>query len=348
MKKFILMFALMVSAVMSANAQIATENSNALDNIGIGVTAGVSTPLDFNSIFPLNTVVGLKVTKDFTPVIGIQIEGLAILNDNHFSNIKTTVKATNVGLNGALNLSNAIWGYKGTPRTFEVSAIGGLGWLHTWTTSANNLTAKTGVDVAFNFGKTKAHSLVLTPAVYWNLNKFNNIKFDKRGSQLALTLTYVYHFKTSNGTRHCKTYDVGARMGEINRLNGALEECEKREPKVVEKIVEKFVPQEAPKTAAVSVATKNGEEWVVTFGTASAKLSDEAKFILNQVGNDAIVDVTATASKDGSKTFNQKLSEKRAKVVADFLTKRGVKVNSAVGKGVDPIKGKTAVVTTVQ
>ena len=347
MKKLILMLALF-SAVISANAQIATENSNALDNIGVGITAGASTPLDFNSVFPVNPNVGLKITKDITPVVGIQIEGLAILNDNHFSDIKTAVKATNVGLNGALNLSNAFWGYKGFPRTFEVSAVGGLGWLHTWNTSVNNLTAKTGLDFAFNLGKKKAHSLVLTPAVYWNLNKLGQIKFNKHASQLAVNLTYVYHFKTSNGTHHFKTYDVGAMLDEISRLNGALDECEKREPKVIEKIVEKVVTVEAPKTAAVAVASKNGEEWVVTFGTASAKLTNEAKFILNQIGNDAIVDVTATASKDGGKAFNQKLSEKRAKAVANYLTNRGVKVNSAVGKGVDPTRGKTAVVTTAQ
>lgn len=348
MKKLFLMLAL-ISAVVSANAQIATENSNALDNIGVGVTAGVSTPLDFNSIFPVNPNVGLKITKDFTPAIGIQIEGLAILNDNHFSDIKTTVKATNVGLNGVINLSNAFWGYNGTPRTFEVSAVGGLGWLHAWNTSANNLTAKTGVDIAFNFGKTKAHSIVLTPAVYWNLNKFNNIRFDKRGSQLALNLTYVYHFKTSNGTHHFKTYDVGAMLGEINRLNGALSECENRPPKVVEKVVVKEAPvQTALATAAVAVATKNGEKWVVSFTNGSAKLSNEAKFVLDQVGNDAIVDVTATATPIGGKEYNQKLSERRAKAVADYLTNRGVKVNSAVGKGADAKSGKTAVVSTLQ
>lgn len=337
------MFALMLG-VVSANAQIATENSNALDNISVGITAGVSTPLDFNSIFPVNPNVGIKLQKDFTPAIGLQVEGLAILNDNHFSDIKTAVKATNVGANGVFNLSNIFCGYKGTPRTFELSAVGGLGWLHTWNTSINNLTAKTGLDIALNFGNTKAHSIVLTPAVYWNLNKLGSIKFNKHASQLAINLTYVYHFKTSNGTRHFKTYDVGAMLDEISRLNGALDECEKREPKVIEKVVEKVVTVDAPKTAAVAVAAKNGEEWVVTFSTASAKLSDEAKFILNQVGNDAIVDVTATASKGGSKAFNQKLSEKRAKAVANYLTNRGVKVNSAVGKGIDTEKGRSAIV----
>ena len=343
MKKILLMLALFSAVVNGANAQIATENSNALDNLSIGVTAGVSTPLDFNSVFPLNTNVGLKVGKEFTPAFGLELEGIAFLNDNHFNDIKTAVKATNVGLSGVFNLSNIFGGYQGTPRVFELKTVTGLGWMHAWDTPNNFLTAKTGLDLAFNLGKKRAHSIVITPAVYWNLNKFGDIHFDKRGSQLAVNISYIYHFKTSNGTHHFKTYDVGAMISEIDRLNGALSECESREPKVIEKIVE--VPAQAETSI---VATANGEKWVVAFANASSEITPEGAFVLNQIGNDAIVDVVATASPIGTKAFNQKLSEKRAKAVADFLTNRGVKVNSAVGKGIDPVSGRTAVVTMAQ
>ena len=337
MKKILLMLALF-SAVVTANAQIATENSNAFDNVGVGVTAGVSTPLDFNSVFPLNTNVGLKITKDITPVIGFQIEGLAVLNDNHFSDLKTAVKATNVGLNGALNLSNFFWGYKGTPRVFEVSAVAGLGWLHTWNTSENSLTAKTGLDLAFNLGKKKVHSLVLTPAVYWNLHKIDAIQFNKKGAQLALNLSYIYHFKTSNGTHHFKTYDVGAMNNEINYLHGKLDECEKREPKLVERIVEK------------KVAVPTNTEWFVQFAQKSAELTAEAKATLDKIGENLVVDVIGTSSPEGDAEFNQRLSEKRAAVVADYLTKRGVKVNSWAGKGVyiGRATNRLAIVTVAQ
>lgn len=343
MKKLFLMLALF-SAVMSANAQIATENSNALDNISLGITVGASTPLDFNSIFPLNPNVGLKIQKAFTPAFAIQAEGLAILNDNHFTDIKTAVKATNVGANAVFNLSNIFGGYNGTPRTFEVSTVTGLGWLHTWNTSLNNISAKTGLDLAFNLGSKKAVSIVVTPAVYWNLNKFGDIHFNKHNSQLAVDLTFVYHFKTSNGTRHFKTYDVGAMLDEINRLNGALEECEKRshDTIVVDKVVEKIV--EAAPTNAV-LTDYDGKKWVVTFETGSSRLSIEDMFILNQIDRDATVDIVATASPEGTAEFNQKLSEDRAKAVAEHLSNRGVKVNSAVGKGVDATSGRTAVVT---
>lgn len=324
MKKIFLMLAL-ISAVVSANAQIATENSNALDNISLGVTAGVTTPLDFNSVFPLNTVVGLKVQKDFTPVIGVQIEGLAIFNDNHFGDLKTAFKATNVGLNGVINLSNAFWGYKGTPRTFEVSAVGGIGWLHEFDSKDNSLTAKTGLDLAFNLGKAKAVSIVLSPGVYWNLNRGGSIEFNKHNAQLAVMGSLVYHFKTSNGTHHFKTYDVGAMNNEINYLRGKLDECESREP---QKVVVKEIVEVPGKVAPVEPTT-----WEVEFEFGKADLSVDAKAILDTVGDNAVVDIVGMASPEGSDKFNKKLSENRAKAVADYLTSRGVKVGKTVGVG---------------
>ena len=257
---------------------------------------------------------------------------------------KTSVKATNVGINGLFNLSNIFGGYKGTPRAFEVSTVTGIGWLHTWNTSANFLSAKTGLDLAFNLGKKKATSVVFTPAVYWNLNKVGHIHFDKHNAQLALNLSLIYHFKTSNGTHSFKTWDIGAMLNEISYLQGKLDECESKEPEV--RVVEKIV--EVPVTKDVATIKTNNETWVVAFATASSVLTNEAKFVLNQIGNDAIVDVIGTASPDGSAAFNQKLSEMRAARVKDYLEKRGVKVNSAVGKGVDIETGRAAIVKTLQ
>jgi len=346
MKKFIFILALF-SAAIGASAQIATENSNALDNISLGVTAGVSSPLDFNDALPFNTNFGLKLQKDFSPKFGLQLEGLAILNDNHFGDIKTFVKGTNVGANGAFNLSNIFCGYKGSPRPFEVSAIAGLGWFHAMSTSVNNLTAKTGLDFSFNLGKKRAHSLVLTPAVYWDLTgnyPSHKVQFNNNHAQLALNVSYVYHFKTSNGTHHFKTYDIGAMNDEINRLRGALDECEKMQPKVIEKVVE-------VKTSANNdvVSVKSGQNsWVVMFATNSWELTKESQFVLNQIGNDTIVDVSATASPDGREDYNQKLSERRARVVADYLESRGIKINSCVGKGESAETGRSAIVKTLQ
>ena len=135
MKKFIFTLAIAMMAVIGVNAQTATEDSKVLDNTYVGVEAGVSTPLNFNSMFPVNPAVGVKLGKEFTPVFGLEVEGVAILGDNFYrdgvngsipaagafnvhkaGSVNTFVKATNVGLNGVINWSNLLLGYKGTPR----------------------------------------------------------------------------------------------------------------------------------------------------------------------------------------------------------------------------------------
>ena len=72
--------------------------------------------------------------------------------------------------------------------------------------------------------------------------------------------------------------------------------------------------------------------------------------MLDTIGEDSIVDVIGTASPEGSKEFNQMISEKRAAVVADYLTKRGVKVNSWEGKGaqIGLATNRLAIVTTTK
>jgi len=353
MKKILLMLALFSAVVSGAKAQIATENSNALDNLSIGVTAGLSTPLDFNSVFPLNTSVGLRATKGVTPIFGAQLEALGVLNDNHFGDIHTAFNALNINGNLVTNLSNAFGGYKGTPRVFEINAVTGLGWLHACGPVENNFVAKTGFDLVFNIGKKKAHSIVITPAIMWNLTHPGNFQFSNAHSQLGIGISYVYHFKNSNGTHHFKTYDVGAMIGEIDRLNGAnaqlekdLDACLKREPVAVEKVVEKVI--ENTKTEVVE--DKVQTEWIVQFSQGGAILTKEAKTILNTIPENTIVEVVGTASPEGSKEANQRISEKRAAVVADYLTKRGVKVSSWEGKGVQigESTNRLAIVTIVQ
>jgi outer membrane protein OmpA-like peptidoglycan-associated protein len=325
MKKIFLMLALF-SAIVSANAQIATENSNALDNLSVSGTFGVTTPLDFDNVFPMNTTFGFAFSKGITPVFGTQLEFLTSLSDNHVGNARTAFKNANIGVNGVLNISNIIGGYIGRPRSFEVSTVGGLGWHSAFDGGRNNISLKTGSDLAFNFGKKKIHSLVITPAIYWLLrNDDGRIQFNNHNALVSLMATYVYHFKNSNGTHHFKTYDIGLmnseieyQRGRIDQLKSDLKECMDRKPTVEKK----------------TEVTINKNDWTVEFEQGKADLSDNAKTILNSIGQDIIVDVIGTASPEGTPEFNQMISESRAEVVANYLTKRGVRVNSWKGIGV--------------
>lgn len=340
MKKiFVMMMALVMSLGM--NAQIATENAKVLDNTFVTVNGGVATPLDFNSVFPLNASAGLAVGKMFTPVWGAEVEGTAWFGSHFFGDANSrfdwygtghnVVRGTYVGVNGLVNLTNLFAGYKGTPRTFEVSTVLGTGWAHTFAANvdddaSNDLAVKTGLDFAFNLGKTKAHTVSVRPAVLWNvtakeLPRTMGAQFDKRGAQLYLGVAYTYHFKTSNKTHHFKTYDVGAMMDEINMLKEDL--AKKPKQVVVEKEVEKVVEKEVATDTNVTVYFTKG----------SAKLSDNAKAALDKLGQNAVVDVKGYADEVGPEKFNQTLSEKRAKTVADYLESRGLKVNTTTGYG---------------
>lgn len=339
------MFALLISAVVGVNAQTAYQSAKVFDNVSIGVTGGISSPLNFNSVTPFNTNFGIRLQKDFTPVVGVQAEGLAFVNGNHFANdVNTWVKATNVGVNGVLNLSNLIGGYKGSPRVFEVSTVTGIGWLYKWDTSSNYLSSKTGVDLAFNLGNEKQHSIVLTPAVYWNLSSGNGVEFNRNHAQLAVNVAYVYHFKTSNGTHHFKTYDIGAKNDEINKLKEKLAS----EGKKNQSLIEKNTKLNSQLAALNSKGDTLNMKWVVEFEQGKSELSSKAKEELkNVIDAKKLVCVVAKASPEGSKDTNKKLSDERAAVVTKYLTDNGVTVKKSEGVGAESKYSNRVVLITL-
>lgn len=339
------MFALLISAVVGVNAQTAYQSAKVFDNVSVGVTGGISSPLNFNSVTPFNTNFGIRLQKDFTPVVGVQAEGLAFVNGNRFANdVNTWVKATNVGVNGVLNLSNLIGGYKGSPRAFEVSTVTGIGWLYKWDTSSNYLSSKTGVDLAFNLGNEKQHSIVLTPAVYWNLSSGNGVEFNRNHAQLAVNVAYVYHFKTSNGTHHFKTYDIGAKNDEINKLKEELVS----EGKKNQSLIEKNAKLNSQLASLNSKGDTLNMKWVVEFEQGKSELSSKAKEELkNVIDAKKLVCVVAKASPEGSKDTNKKLSDERAAVVTKYLTDNGVTVKKSEGVGAESKYSNRVVLITL-
>lgn len=356
MKKFLITLAIAFMMAFSANAQIATENAKLTDNVYVTLSGGVATPLDFNKMFPVNPTATLAIGKEFTPVWGAEIEGTAWFGshancshassmprfDSYFSH--NAVRGSYVGLNGTVNLSNLFDGYIGTPRVFETKLVGGIGWAHMFspneTNNANNyLGAKTGLDFIFNLGNSKAHSVSIKPAVLWNLSapgqKNGNMSFNKMGAQLSIGIGYTYHFRTSNGTRHFKTYDVGAMQNEIAYLNSELA----KKPKEV--IVEKTIP--ILKEVPVAIV----KDACVFFEFDSAELDDRAKTELDKIGQNGVYDIDGFASIEGSNEYNLELSQRRAEAVKKYLEGRGCKINKAIGRGVmfGPSTGRVAIVT---
>lgn len=325
----------MMMAVFTVNAQIAIENPKLFDNTYAGVNVGITTPLSFNSMFPVNTVFGIKFGKELTPIFGTEVEFQTFFNENNYPEwTKTFMKGTHLGLNGTVNLTNLFMGYRGTPRTFEVKTNMGLGWLHRFNVNSNALTAKTALDFNFNLGAMKQHTLSVTPGIFWNMNESGKIQFNKKYAQLGVFVGYAYHFKTSNGTHHFKTYDVGAMQDEINMLRDELQKKPKEVVTTVTNTVTEYV-------------TGFGVKETVFFAFDSYELDDVAKSTLDQLGTDGTYVVRGYASNEGSTEYNKELSLKRAEAVANYLQSRGATIKSVEGLGVvfGPTTGRVAVVT---
>ena len=351
MKKLVLLFAAVALAV-SVSAQTVTE-SNTFDNFYMGLNGGIATKTTQNSwMGNLNPNVGLRIGRYFTPVFGLAVESNAYFSNKPYASTGTAVRFLNTSLLGTVNLSNWCGGYPGEPRAFELVAIYGLGWGHLFGNSNlyknvlnhDNMTSKAALDFTFNLGTQKAWQLYIEPAMVWGLNDDGNtnsalgryyrmgqgeIKYDINRSMFQLNAGIVYKFGNSNGT-HNFTIAQLRDQSEIDGLNAQINDLRDQlaqKPKEVIKEVVKEVPGDNKEVRVENLV-------FVTFAQGKYELTKDAKKALNSVASGRHVQIVGTASPEGSVEVNQKLSENRAKVVADYLQKNGVIVDDATGKGV--------------
>ena len=367
MKKLVLMLAA-ASMAASVSAQTVAE-SKTFDNIYVGINGGVATKTTGHKwLSDLDPNAGIRVGRYFTPVFGLAVEGNAYFSNKPWGSTGTVVRATNVSLLGTVNLSNWFGGYKGEPRVFEVSALYGLGWAHLFTNDKafkeltsgqrNRMTSKAALDFAFNFGSEKQWQVYVEPSINFAFlgqptKKTARIKntvppttelvdyttdysykagsnagqpaYNINNSFVQLNAGVVYKFKNSNGT-HNFTIVTPRDQAEIDALNAQINELRNRKPEVITKEVVKEVP--AVKEFTVSDLV------FVTFAQGKYALTNDAKSALNNIKEGSHVQVVGTASPEGSKEINDRLSQARADVVANYLKARGVNVDEATGKGV--------------
>ena len=380
MKKLVLMLAA-ASMAASVSAQTVAE-SKTFDNIYVGINGGVATKTTGHKwLSDLDPNAGLRIGRYFTPVFGLAIEGNAYFSNKPWGSTGTVVRATNASLLGTVNLSNWFGGYKGEPRTFEVSALYGLGWMHIFSNNKefkaatsenrNRLTSKAALDFAFNFGSAKqfqfyvepsinfaflgkshSHNVAVTPAGvtypetsygygYKATAQAGQPAYNINNSFVQLNAGLVYKFANSNGT-HNFTIVTPRDQAEIDALNAQINELRNRKPEVITKEVVKEVPSVKVKELSVSDLV------FVTFAQGKSNLTREAKAALNNVKEGSHVQVVGTASPEGSKEINDRLSQARADVVANYLKSRGVNIDDATGKGVQGVTSNRLAVVYVK
>ncbi|MDY6241730.1 MAG: OmpA family protein [Prevotella sp.] len=346
------LFTLIAAAVIAAGASAQTvEESKTFDNIYVGINGGVATKATGHAwLKGLDPNFGVRIGRNFTPVFGLAVESNAYFSNKPWKSNGTAVRALNTSLLGTVNLSNWFGGYKGEPRTFEVSALYGLGWGHTFGTKsnamvgeadpdfntskigrANSLTSKAGLDFAFNLGESKAWQIYIEPAMIWGLNGFgyDNVQYNINRAFAQLNAGVVYKFKTSNGTHNFKIAQLRD-QSEIDGLNSQINDLRNELAKKPKEVVKEVVKEAPATTKEVKV-----ENLVfVTFAQGKTALTKEAKKALDGIKSGKHVEIVGTASPEGSKEINQKISQARADSVAAYLKSKGVVVDEANGKGV--------------
>ena len=158
--------------------------------------------------------------------------------------------------------------------------------------------------------------------------------YNLNNSAVQLNAGFIYKFKNSNGTHNFKIAELRD-QAEIDALNAqinSLKEELAKKPKEVVKEVVKEVAAPAPVVETREVKVENLV--FVTFAQGKSALTPEAKKALNEVAEGKHVQIVGTASPEGSKELNDRLSQARADAVADYLKARGVVVDEATGKGV--------------
>ena len=368
MKRFYL--AIMLSAgALTMNAQTTVQGSKFTDNWSVGINAGGVTTIHTGYAFwkHMRPVFGIQIGKQFTPALGMTLEGNASVNT---SPSKTAFDASNISLLGRVNLMNLFAGYKGQPRLFEMEAVGGLGWLHYYNSGpsawpgydSDAWSAKFGLNFNFNVGEKKAWTIQVKPAVIYNISGIGYEsnrgashpgQLSRNSASVELAAGIIYHFKNSNGTHSFVTvrpYDqaevdelnsrinslrseVGQKEGELNNLRNENRQLQRDLNDCRNKKVQTTTT--AASTEAV-VAFNQGKSKVMS--TQMAGIERIATYMKNNPLDRVFI--TGYASPEGSASFNQKLSEKRAKAVKDILVKKYNIDSSRIvteGKGVGSI-----------
>lgn len=344
MKKLFTLIAA-VFVVASVSAQTVTESKSS-DNWYIGINGGVAWKTTGNSwLSNLNPNAGLRIGRYFTPVLGLGVEGNLYFADKPYHASNKTIRSWTSDVFATINLNNWLSGYKGEPRTFEVSLLPGVGLGHYFVDCGdyNEVISKLAIDFAFNLGSAKAWQIYLEPAITYALAGEANsaTQYNINKSALQLNVGIVYKFKNSNGTHNFtiaeirdqaeidalnakinelrgdlngkdkaladKDAQLAAKNKQISDLQAALDECNSKPKK-----------SETATNLQPTVLFRQGKSVIDPAQYAPIELI--ATYMKNHP--EAVVEIKGYASPEGSAELNQKLSEDRAAAVKDALVKK--------------------------
>ena len=279
--------------------------------------------------------VSLSLGKWFTPGLGLRTHGTVFFaGHNAATDVADDgkIKFLNIQEQALFNLSNMLCGYNET-RFWNFIPYVGAGWMRNFSDNVNSLGASIGLLNNFRLGNKVALHLDLS--YNWaDYELFASVP--NYGSTPANTDRYIgaelgLTFNLGKSTWN-KTPDVEAlkalSQSQIDALQAQLADEEKENDLLKNQLashkcpeVKQPVPVVKTLAAPVSVFFNIDKSKI-----ASRKDLQNVKELAEVAKNEnSKITVTGYAdSKTGSAAYNQKLSQKRAEVVADELVKMGV------------------------
>lgn len=354
MKKFLFMFALMLSSVV-AFSQTLVDNK-AQDNWSLGLNVGTVSMLhprlngSENLLDGASPIVNLSVIKDVTDELGLQLD-----SEVGFANNSKVVDHTNIGVNGLMNLNNIIHGYRGVPDRVEVVPFLGMGWHHNYDFDHNSITGKGGVRFNWNLCKERKWQINVVPSITYllagtNIPQLPQPMFDSRRAYVGLQVGATYKFKNSKKTHNhviCENIYTQQEMmimeAEKNHLEKTIilsEKLSKEKDDVIKVLAaENDSLKQLPKNEITIVSNNT----LIGFNIGQSKITNLQVASLHNLANvikENKLNVSVIGysdAKTGTEKRNMELSVERAESVKDALVNLGVDESTITVEG----KGST-------
>ena len=366
MKKFLLSIALVAFSVANVAAQETSAeglrwkgimNNGFWSNWEISVAGGINATAwnelgaDQDATGDLGWQIEGGLTKWFNPILGARVQliggQLNASDDNGLKNNWIMPHADAV-----INLSNWIGGYR-EDRVYYAKLFAGAGvnFVNVNDEAGSGFAGVAGLINTFRVCKQLDINLELKGILSAgrDMPRGLDVIADKYGQIYSATLGVAYRFNKRNWDKAYNQEEIDGYLASIAALEAGLAEAHRNEGKLAERL--------AAQKAATDQALKDNEalraelakrktsvvaSTALFFNLNSARLLDRAKSSMQ-----ILAETIAAAPKDqvftlvghaddetGSPEYNQKLSEKRAKAVYDYLVEQGVNKDQLTWKGV--------------
>ena len=366
MKKFLLSIAIVAFSMSAAFAQ---ENSaeklrwkGIMNNGfwanwelsvagGVNYTAWNGIGTDQKSTGDLGWQVEGGLTKWFNPIVGARVQLIGgRLNASDDFGLKNNWILPHA--DAVINLSNWIGGYR-EDRVYYAKLFAGAGvnFVNVKDTHGSGFAATAGLINTFRVCKQLDINLELKGflSAGHDMPRGINAIACKYGQIYSATLGVAYRFNKRDWSKAYSQDEIDAYLASIAALESSLADAHRNEGKLAERL--------AAQKAATDQALKDNEALraelakrktsviassAVFFNFDSARLTDRAKSSMQIIQEtiaaapkDQVFTIVGHADvKTGSSAYNQKLSEKRAKAVYDYLVEQGVNKDQLTWKGV--------------